>query len=289
MSGHPFETDLDKNSANYIPLTPLSFIGRCARTFPTRPSVIYGDKVFTWEETYQRCLNLASALKKRGIGIGDTVSIMAPNVPPSFEATFGIPMTGAVINALNTRLDAPTIAFILEHAETKVLIVDTEYSSVISEVLKIINTEILIVDYNDPNTTNQKLSGSIEYEDFINDTDGDFKPVMPNDEWDALALNYTSGTTGNPKGVVYHHRGAYLNSIGNSLVWGMKKHPIYLWTLPMFHCNGWCFPWTITMLGGTHVCLRKIEAKPIYDAIADHKISHMCGAPIVMNLSLIHI
>ena len=284
MSGHPFETDLDKNSANYIPLTPLSFIGRCARTFPTRPSVIYGDKVFTWEETYQRCLNLASALKKRGVGVGDTVSIMAPNVPPSFEATFGIPMTGAVINALNTRLDAPTIAFILEHAETKILIVDTEYSSVISEVLKIINTEILIVDYNDPNTTNQKLSGSIEYEDFINDTADDFKPVMPNDEWDALALNYTSGTTGNPKGVVYHHRGAYLNSIGNSLVWGMKKHPIYLWTLPMFHCNGWCFPWTITMLGGTHVCLRKIEAKPIYDAIADHKISHMCGAPIVMNM-----
>ena len=284
MSGHPFETDLDKNSANYVPLSPLSFIGRCATTFPNRSSLIYNDKTFTWEETHRRCLSLASALTKRGIGKGDTVSIMAPNVPPSFEVTFGVPMTGAVLNALNTRLDASTIAFILKHAETKVLIIDTEYSTIIREALEKINTKILVIDYQDPNLPEQQCLGSVEYEELLKEGSQEFEPVMPNDEWDALALNYTSGTTGNPKGVVYHHRGAYLNAIGNSLVWGMKKHPIYLWTLPMFHCNGWCFPWTITMLGGTHVCLRKIDAKPIYDAIADHKISHMCGAPIVMNM-----
>jgi fatty-acyl-CoA synthase len=284
MSGHPFETDLDKNLANYVPLSPLSFIGRCATTFPNRSSLIYNDKIFTWEETHRRCLSLASALTKRGIGKGDTVSIMAPNVPPSFEVTFGVPMTGAVLNALNTRLDASTIAFILEHAETKVLIIDTEYSTIIREALEKINTKILVIDYQDPNLHEQQRLGSVEYEELLKEGSQEFEPVMPNDEWDALALNYTSGTTGNPKGVVYHHRGAYLNAIGNSLVWGMKKHPIYLWTLPMFHCNGWCFPWTITMLGGTHVCLRKIDAKPIYDAIADQKISHMCGAPIVMNM-----
>ena len=284
MSGHPFETDLDKNSANYVPLSPLSFIGRCATTFPNRSSLIYNDKTFTWEETHRRCLSLASALTKRGIVRGDTVSIMAPNVPPSFEVTFGVPMTGAVLNALNTRLDASTIAFILEHAETKVLIIDTEYSTIIREALEKINTKILVIDYQDPNLPKQQCLGSVEYEELLKEGSQEFEPVIPNDEWDALALNYTSGTTGNPKGVVYHHRGAYLNAIGNSLVWGMKKHPIYLWTLPMFHCNGWCFPWTITMLGGTHVCLRKIETKPIYDAIADHKISHMCGAPIVMNM-----
>jgi fatty-acyl-CoA synthase len=284
MSSRPFDTDLDKNSANYVPLSPLSFLRRCARTFPDRPSLIYKHQTYTWKETQQRCLNLASALSKRGIGKGDTVSIMAPNVPPSFEVTFGVPMTGAVLNALNTRLDAPTIAFILQHAETKALITDTEYAPIIREALSKLNKDILVIDFQDPNCSKGETLGAVEYEELLNEGVPDFIPIMPQSEWDALSLNYTSGTTGNPKGVVYHHRGAYLNAIGNSLVWGMKKHPIYLWTLPMFHCNGWCFPWTITMLGGTHVCLRRVEAKLIYDAIADHKISHMCGAPIIMNM-----
>lgn len=286
MSGHPFETDLDKNPANYVPLTPLSFLARAAAVFPSRTSVIHGDQRFTWAETRDRCHRLASALSKHGITKGDTVTVMAPNVPPSFEATFGVPMTGAVLNALNIRLDASTIAFILNHGEAKALITDTEFAPAIKQALAEIGREILVIDYADPTIKGGERLGSIEYEDFLAGGDREFQAIMPNSEWDALSLNYTSGTTGNPKGVVYHHRGAYLNAIGNSTVWGMKKHPIYLWTLPMFHCNGWCFPWTVTMLGGTHVCLRRVEAKPINDAIADHKISHMCGAPVIMNMLL---
>jgi fatty-acyl-CoA synthase len=286
MSGHPFETDLDKNPANYVPLTPLSFLARAAAVFPSRPSVIHGDQRFTWAETRDRCHRLASALSKHGITKGDTVTVMAPNVPPSFEATFGVPMTGAILNALNIRLDASTIAFILNHGEAKALITDTEFAPVIKQALAEIGREILVIDYADPTIEGGERLGSVEYEEFLAGGDPEFQAIMPNSEWDALSLNYTSGTTGNPKGVVYHHRGAYLNAIGNSTVWGMKKHPIYLWTLPMFHCNGWCFPWTITMLGGTHVCLRRVEAKPINDAIADHKISHMCGAPVIMNMLL---
>ena len=286
MTGHPFETDLDKNAANYVPLTPLSFLARTAAVFPSRTSVIHGDQRFTWAKTRERCHRLASALSKHGIAKGDTVAVMAPNVPPSFEATFGVPMTGAVLNALNTRLDASTIAFILNHGEAKALITDTDFAPIVKQALAEIGREILVIDYADPTIEGGERLGSVEYEDFLASGDPGFQAVMPVSEWDALSLNYTSGTTGNPKGVVYHHRGAYLNAIGNSTVWGMKKHPIYLWTLPMFHCNGWCFPWTITMLGGTHVCLRRVEAKPINDAIADHRVSHMCGAPVVMNMLL---
>jgi fatty-acyl-CoA synthase len=286
MMGHPFETDLDKNAANHVPLTPLSFLARTAAVFPSRTSVIHGEQRFTWAETRERCHRLASALSKRGIAKGDTVTVMAPNVPPSFEATFGVPMTGAVLNALNTRLDASTVAFILNHGEAKALITDTDFAPLIKQALAEIGREILVIDYADPTIEDGERLGEIEYEEFLASGDPDFQAVMPESEWDSLALNYTSGTTGNPKGVVYHHRGAYLNAIGNATVWGMKKHPIYLWTLPMFHCNGWCFPWTVTMLGGTHVCLRRVEAKPINDAIADHKVSHMCGAPVVMNMLL---
>ena len=286
MESHPFDTDLDKNKANYVPLSPLSFLARCANAFPSRTSVIYEKQQFTWRETQARCHSLASALAKRGVGKGDTVSVMLPNVPPALEVTFGVPMTGAVLNALNIRLDAPSIVFILEHAETKVLIVDTEYAKVVKEALAQVNREILLVEYQDPNIAYGEPPGLTTYEKLLQEGDSNYTPVLPADEWDALSLNYTSGTTGNPKGVVYHHRGAYLNAIANGLVWAMKKHPIYLWTLPMFHCNGWCFPWTITMLGGTHVCLRRVEAEPIYHAIDEHKVSHLCGAPIVMNMLL---
>ncbi len=284
MEGHPFNTDLDKNNANYVALSPLSFLNRSASTFPNRTSMIYGNQKFTWHETKERCLRLASALKKRGIKKGDTISILAPNVPPAFEVTFGVPMTGAVLNALNTRLDSKSIAFILEHAETKVLITDTEYALIVSEALEQISHDILVIDYKDPENNEGKEIGSIDYENFLKEGDTTVSLSSPDNEWDAISLNYTSGTTGNPKGVVYHHRGAYLNSIANSSVWGMKKHPVYLWTLPMFHCNGWCFPWTITMLGGTHICLRRVEAEAIFRLIMKHEVTHMCGAPVVMNM-----
>ena len=284
MEGHPFNTDLDKNDANYVALSPLSFLNRSASTFRNRTSMIYGNQKFTWHETKERCLRLASALKKRGIKKGDTISILAPNVPPAFEVTFGVPMTGAVLNALNTRLDSKSIAFILEHAETKVLITDTEYALIVSEALEQISHDILVIDYIDPENNQGKEIGSINYENFLKEGDTTVSLSSPDNEWDAISLNYTSGTTGNPKGVVYHHRGAYLNSIANSSVWGMKKHPVYLWTLPMFHCNGWCFPWTITMLGGTHICLRRVEAEAIFRLIIKHEVTHMCGAPVVMNM-----
>ena len=286
MTENPFETGLDRNAANHVPLTPLSFLERTAAVFPTRTSVIHGAARWTWAETAQRCRNLASALANHGIGAGDTVSVMLPNVPPAFEATFGVPMTGAILNALNTRLDAATIAFTLEHGGARVLITDTEYAPVMREALAQLGREILVVDYDDPEGPGGDRLGTMDYTEFLASADPGYVPRPVANEWESLALNYTSGTTGNPKGVVYHHRGAYLNALANILTWGMKKHPVYLWTLPMFHCNGWCFPWTVTSLGGTHVCLRRVEAGAIYEAIAEHKVTHMCGAPVVMTMLL---
>jgi fatty-acyl-CoA synthase len=283
---NPFETDLDKNAANHVPLTPLSFLERTARVFPTRPAVVHGRIRYDWATAHARCHRLASALARRGIGKGDTVALMVPNTPAGFEAHFGVPMTGAVLNALNVRLDAETIAFILGHGEAKALITDTEFAPVIGPALARLGRDILVIDVDDPEGPGGERLGVVEYEDFLAGGDPAFEAVLPGDEWDAIALNYTSGTTGNPKGVVYHHRGAYLNALGNVLVWGMPQHPVYLWTLPMFHCNGWCFPWTVTAMAGTHVCLRRVAAKPVYDAIADLKVDHMCGAPVVMNMLL---
>ncbi|HYC14695.1 MAG TPA: acyl-CoA synthetase, partial [Stellaceae bacterium] len=241
---------------------------------------------FSWAETYRRCRRLASALERRGIGQGDTVAVMAPNVPAIFEAHFGVPMVGAVLNALNIRLDAESIAFILAHGEAKVLLTDREFSPVIEKALALLERKPLVVDIDDPLAVGGKLLGALDYEALLAEGDPEFKWERPRDEWAAIALNYTSGTTGNPKGVVYHHRGAYLNALGNILTWSMPQHPVYLWTLPMFHCNGWCFPWTVTALAGTHVCLRRVEAKAIYDAIAERGITHLSGAPIVMNMLL---
>ena len=283
-SPSPYDFDLDKNPANYQPLTPLGHLERAAWTYPDNVSVIHGDKRLTWKETHARAHQLADALSKRGIGKGDTVAVLTANTPEMMEMHFGIPMTGAVINTINTRLDAAIIGFILDHGEAKALITDTEFAPIIKEALKIIGRDILVIDIADPQGPGGERLGKTEYYDFIAEGDADMDWSMPDDEWNKIALNYTSGTTGNPKGVVFSHRGAYLNSINNALTWGMPTHARYLWTLPMFHCNGWCFPWTITMLGGTHVCLRQVRADAIYDAIADHKVDHLCGAPIVLNM-----
>ena len=283
-SNNKYEENLAKNKANYTELTPLSFLERTARVFPHKTAIIHGSIKMSWFETYKRCIKLASALTKKGIKKGDTVAMMLPNVPTGIEAHFGVPMSGAVLNALNIRLDAKTIAFILDHGEAKVLLTDREFSSTIKEALSICNSRPFVIDVNDDLAPEGELLGEIEYETFLNSGEEDFDWQYPADEWDAISLNYTSGTTGNPKGVVYHHRGAALNSIGNITSWAMPHHPNYLWTLPMFHCNGWCFPWTITAMAGTHVCLRKTEAGPIYDAIIEYDITHMCGAPIVMGM-----
>jgi 3-(methylthio)propionyl---CoA ligase len=281
-----YETDLDKNAANYVPLSPLSFLARSAAIYPDRLAVIHGPERHSWREVYARCRRLASALRQRGIGKNDTVALMAPNVPAAFEAHFGVAMADGVLNALNIRLDAETIAFILRHGEAKILIADREFSPVVEKALGLLDEKPLVIDIDDPQAPPGKLLGETTYEAFLASGDPAFDWRLPGDEWDAIALNYTSGTTGNPKGVVYHHRGAYLNALGNVLAWGMKQHPVYLWTLPMFHCNGWCFPWTITALAGTHVCLRRIEAGAIYAALAEEGVSHLCGAPIVMNMLL---
>tara|TARA_R110000772_G_scaffold22096_4_gene60062 strand:- start:469 stop:2091 length:1623 start_codon:yes stop_codon:yes gene_type:complete len=274
--------NLNKSQANYVSLSPLSFLPRTASVYPNRVSVIHGERRYTWSETYARCRRLASALASRGVRQGDTVALMAPNVPEAFESHFGVPMTGAILNALNTRLDAKTIAFILEHGGAKVLITDREFSSVVMEALALMTEKPIVIDIDDPLADGGELLGEMDYETFLAGGDPQFDWSLPNDEWQSIALNYTSGTTGNPKGVLYHHRGAYLNAIGNNLTWNMASHPVYLWTLPMFHCNGWCFPWTITLMAGTHVCLRTIDSQSIFAAIQEHKVTHMCGAPIVM-------
>jgi 3-(methylthio)propionyl---CoA ligase len=282
----PYELGLDKNAANYVPLSPIGFLMRSAAVYPNRTSVIHGDRHYTWRESLERCRRLASALARRGMRVGDTVAVMAPNVPAIFEVHFGVPMAGAVLNALNIRLDADTIAFILKHGEAKVLLTDGEFAPVIKRALEQLDRKPLVIDIADPLGPDGERLGELDYEMLLNEGDPNFAELTPADEWDAIALNYTSGTTGNPKGVVYHHRGAYLNALGNILSWSMPQHPVYLWTLPMFHCNGWCFPWTVTALAGTHVCLRRVEAGMIYDSIERHGVTHLCGAPIVMNMLL---
>ena len=279
-----YDADLDRCDANYVSLSPLSFLGRVARVYPDHPSVIHGGTRWTWRETAERCNRLASALAKRNIGPGDTVSVMAPNIPALYESHFGVPMTGAVLNALNIRLDAKTLAFILEHGEAKVLITDTEFSPVIKDALRICNQDLLVIDIDDPEGPGGDRLGELTYEELLTEGESNYTWSAPDSEWNAISLNYTSGTTGNPKGVVYHHRGAYLNASSNIIGWNLGHHPTYLWTLPMFHCNGWCFPWSLAAVGGTSVCLRNVSASAIFDAIADHSVTHFCGAPVVLNL-----
>ena len=281
---NPFETGLDKNAANFRALTPLSFIERAASVFPERTAVVHGDVRRSWADTYARCRRLASALERRGVGRGDTVAAVLPNVPAMIEAHFGVPMTGAVLNAINVRLDAEAIAFILGHGEAKVLLADPEFSGVVSAALARLDLKPLVVDVDDALFDGGAPQGEVEYEAFLADGDPGHEWAWPEDEWSACSLNYTSGTTGDPKGVVYHHRGAFLNAIGNMMVWALPPHPVYLWTLPLFHCNGWCFPWTVAALAGTNVCLRRVEAAPIFDAITEHGATHFCGAPIVLNM-----
>jgi fatty-acyl-CoA synthase len=278
----PYDLGLEKNPANYTPLTPLTFLRRTAQVHPRRLAVVHGSLRRTWGEVAERSARLASALKQRGVGRGDTVAVMLPNVPAMVEAHFGIPMTGAVLNALNTRLDAESIAFMLGHGEAKVVLVDPEFAELMKKAVALSGRQMLLVDV--PDTQFPALTarvGGLDYEALLAEGDPAFTTPGPDDEWDAICLNYTSGTTGNPKGVVYHHRGAYLNAVSNIVDWGMARHSVYLWTLPMFHCNGWCFPWTVAAQAGVNVCLRKVEARAIFDAIREHRVTHYCGAPIV--------
>ena len=284
MPNSQYSTDLDKNSANYSSLSPLTFIERAASVYPNRPAVVYNELTYSWSETYLRCRRFASALQQYGVGTNDTVALMLPNVPAMYEANYAIPMAGAVINALNIRVDAEAIAFQLRHGNAKVLLTDPEFSSTVSAALEMLDEKPIVIDVNDTTYGGGDSIGVIEYEDFLAAGDPDFDWSLPEDEWQAIALGYTSGTTGNPKGVVTHHRGAYLNAVSNILAWNMQAHPTYLWTLPLFHCNGWCFPWTIAALNGTNICLRAVRADHIFDKIKEHNVSHLCGAPIVLNL-----
>src|SRR4051794_11359714 len=279
-----FNVGLDKTPANYVPLTPLSFIARSAAVYPDLVSTVYDGRSFTWAETYARCRCFASYLASRGIGEGDTVAAMLPNIPAMNEMHFAVPMTGAVLNALNIRLDAPSIAFQLDHGGAKIILVDPEFADVIAEALTLVKgPKPLVIDVDDAAFAGGKRIGEIEYEMALSQGDSSFAPRMPGDEWNAIALSYTSGTTGNPKGVVTHHRGAYLNAVSNLLAGNLGQRPVYLWTLPMFHCNGWCFPWTIAASAGVNVCLRKVDPSKIFDLIREHGVTHMCGAPIVYN------
>ena len=282
-----YEVGLDKNEANHQPLSPLPFLERAASVFPDHVAVIHGNTKVTYAEFYRRCRQFASVLAARGIGRGDTVSVMLANTPPMLEAHYAVPMCGAVLHAINTRLDASVIAFQLEHGESKVLITDTAFSSTIDEALEKTKAELFVIDYSDPvfPQTGVRL-GSDDYETLVKSGNPDFPWLMPNDEWDAIALNYTSGTTGDPKGVVYHHRGACLLAQGNIITASVAKHAVYLWTLPMFHCNGWCFPWTIVAVNGTHVCLREVRADAIWSSLLENKVTLMCGAPVVMSVLL---
>ena len=284
MSHSPFETNLDQCAANYAALTPISYLERSAFVYPNKVATVNGEVRRTWSETLKRCRQLASALKKVGVKKGEAVSIIASNLPEHFEAHFGVPMVGAILNSINTRLDAATVAFILQHAEAKVFLVDKEFAEVATAALATIDNKPLVIGIDDASFEGGEMIGEMDYEAFIATGDEEYRGEAVTDEWNAITLNYTSGTTGDPKGVVYHHRGAYLNAASNALSWSMGMHPVYLWTLPMFHCNGWCFPWTIAAQAGVSVSLRHVRADKIFELIKSEKVGFFCGAPIVLNM-----
>lgn len=279
-----YELGLEANPANYTPMSPVSYLQRAAFVYPNRTAQIHQDTRYTWAQTYERCVRLASGLAGMGIKTGDTVSFLCANIPPLFEAHFGVPMCGAVLNAINTRLDAEAVAFILQHAESKVLFVDKEFSDVASKALKMVAVKPTVIAIDDPYYDQGELLGDTSYDQLLEQADDNYDWQLPENEWQAITLNYTSGTTGNPKGVVYHHRGAYLNAANNIISWDMGRHPVYLWILPLFHCNGWCFPWSIAAAAGVSVSLRHVRADAIYHEIKENKVTHFCGAPIVLNM-----